>query len=450
VEEARGLSVEELRGAVEDGIIDAVSICTPDLQGKLMGKSIPADVFLRHLPAGIEVSCAIFVYDNEQNVGEGFPEIGEQNGWADMAAVPDLSSLRRAAHLDRSAIVLADLWWSAERPVEISPRAVLRTQTERAARSGLEPWAALEYEFYVYGETFESVRRKGYRGLEPLHATHQDYGLYRAHRDDAVLGALWRAFVAGGIPVECIKAEMGRGQYEITFAPAGGLEAADRAALAKLFTREISAQHGLAATFMARVDHRDMGSSGHVHLSVAGRDGNNLFDPDERGLSELGRRFTGGVMRRAPEFMLLACPYVNSYKRLDPENFVTAALDFRPEVRTTPFRLCGKGGSCNIEYRVPGADGNPYLILAAMIAAGLEGVETGAEPFELDSDEARRVGNLPETLSAAIDRWEPSEWARSTFGDLVVDTIAVCGRHELEAVEREVSDVELRRGFEWA
>jgi len=443
------LSLSELQTAVADGSIDAVAIVTPDLQGKLMGKRIPARAFLDDPAHGIEVSCSIFVYDNEQNVNEGFPEIGEQNGWADTACIPDLATLRRAAHQDRAAFVLGDLWWSKDRRVEISPRNVLRAQCERAEAAGVTPWAAVEYEFFLFQETFEGARAKGYRDLEPRHRTLTDYMIYRVDRDEDLLGDLWRTFVASGIPVESVKSEMGYGQAEITFQPSAALTAADRAAIAKLFTRELAAQHGCSATFMARLEQAGMGSSGHIHLSVAGADGENLFDPDGTGLSDLGRHFIGGIMRRAPEFMLLACPYVNSYKRLDPANFVTAALDYGAEGRTTPFRVCGHGRSRNVEYRIPGADGNPYMVLAAMVAAGLEGVESAAEPFAAGSKAADEVGPLPDNLRDAVERWRASEWARATFGDLVVDTLAVAGGHELAVFAREISDLELRRGFEW-
>jgi glutamine synthetase len=450
VPRATVLSLDDLRSAVADGSIDTVAIVTPDLQGKLAGKRVPADAFLDGLPAGIDVSSSIFVYDDEQNVNEGFPEIGEQNGWADMACVPDTGSLRRAPHLDRVAFVFGDLWWSPDRPVEVSPRSVLRAQCEAAAAVGLVPWAAVEYEFHLFADSFEQAHAKRYRDLQPLHATRQDYGIYRVDRDEELLGAVWRSLAAGGVPVESVKAEMGHGQYEVTFQPCHALAAADRALLGKLFTREIAAQRGLSATFMARLDHTAMGSSGHIHLSACSPDATNLFDPDDQALSALGRRFVGGIMRRAPEFMLLACPYVNSYKRLDPDNFVTAALDFGAESRTVPFRLCGHGRTRNIEYRIPGADANPYLVLAAMTAAGLEGIATGAEPLIAGSPEAARVGNLPDTLRDAIERWESSTWARGVFGDLVVDTIAVAERHEMAVFAREVSDIELRRGFEWA
>jgi glutamine synthetase len=439
----------ELRQAVADGAVETVAICTPDLNGKLMGKRVPARRFLEHLPAGIEISCSIYVYDDEQNVLEGFPEIGEQNGWADMAASPDLVSLRRLAHLDRAALVFADVRWSPARAVEISPREVLRRQVERARAAGVVPVAALEYEFYLFAETFESARAKGYRGIEPLHATAQDYGLYRADRDEALLGELRRALDGSEVPVESVKTEIGPAQYELTVEPCDALGAADRGALLKQITREVAAQHDLAATFMARLDHREAGNSGHVHLSVADDAGTNLFD-DGSGLSPLARRFCGGLMRRAPELQMLACPYVNSYKRLDPANFVTATLDFGHEGRTTPFRICGRGASCNVEYRIPGADANPYLVLAAMLAAGLDGLEHGAEPFVAGSAEARAVGDLPASLPAAIERFAGSAFMREVFGDLVVDTLVAARRHEVDAHAREVADVELRRGFEWA
>ena len=444
------LTVDELRAAVADGTIDTVTIGTPDLGGRLMGKGVPAARFLANLPAGIEISSSIFIYDVEQNVLEGFPEIGEQNGWADMAARPDLTTLRRHGHLDRAALVIADLAWSDDRPVEISPREVLRRQVERASAEGVVPIAAIEFEFHLYDGSYEDARARGYRQLAPLHATHQDYSLYRLHRDEPVLGAIWRALERSGIAVESVKAEMGFGQYEIAIAPAPALEAADRAALAKLLTKEVAAAHGLAATFLARLHHEAMGSSGHVHVSLADAAGTNLFDPDGTALSPTGRAFTGGVMRRAPETMLLACPCVNSYRRLDPANFITSRLAYGDESRTVPFRICGHGPSRNLEYRIPGADVNPYLICAAIVAAGLDGVASGSEPFTAGSAAALEVGDLPGDLATAIDRFQTGTWSRATFGALVVDTLATAGRHELDHVAREVAEVELRRGFEWA
>ena len=441
------LTIEELRAAAQDGTIDSVAVCTPDLQGKLMGKRVPVASFLEH-PA-IEVSCSIFVYDNEQNVHEGFPEIGARNGWADTEARADLATLRRAAHIDRSAICLADLWWSAERPVEISPRRILRTQVERAVADGLVPVAAVETEFYLFGETYEQCRERGYRGLRPLHATAQDYGLSRANRDEDFLGDLRRTLAASGLPVDSVKTEIGPAQYEVTLCSANALEAADRIALAKLVTREVAAKHGRAATFMARLDHVNAGNSGHLHLSFADPDGRNLFDLDGSALSDLGRHAIGGIMARAPELMLLVCPYVNSYKRLDPANFVTASLDWGFEGRTVPLRVVGHGPSRNFEYRICGADANFYLALAGLVAAALDGIAGATEPFHPGSVEAAAVGDLPDDLRDAIDRWAGSAWARATFGDLVVDTIAVAARHELAAHAREVSDIELRRGFEW-
>jgi glutamine synthetase len=444
------LSLDELRTAAERGEIDSVTIVTPDLAGKLMGKRVGVDRFLAGLPDSVEVSCSIFVYDNEQAVLEGFPEIGEQNGWADVAARPDLATLRRAAWVDHSATVMADLWWNAQRPVEISPRHVLRGQVDHAAAMGLEPWCSVELEFVLFAETYETARRRGYRRLRRPHDTASDYSAHRADRDEHLLGDLRRILTRSGLGIDSVKTELGPAQYEITLAATSALEAADAAALLKHATRVFAAGRDRSVSFMARLDHREAGNSGHVHISV--RDpasATNLFD-SEHGLSPLGRHFIGGVMHHAPDYMLLCCPYQNSYKRLDPENFVTAVLDYADAVRTTPLRVVGHGSNRNVEYRIPGADANPYLVLAAVIASGLDGIEHEREPFRPGSDAAAAVGDLPDTLPAAIERFTDSDWARRTFGDLVVDTLATRARHELAAHQREVSDVELRRGFEWA
>ncbi len=451
------LSVEQLEAAVASGEIDTVVVAGVDIQGKLFGKRVPADLFLARSRAGVHTSSINLVFDNDQAILEGFPEIGAANAWADMHTVPDLSTLRRYSHHPRTAICLSDSFWEDGRRVEYLPRNVLRSQLERCAELAVRPLCAVEPELFLFGDTYLEARAKNWHDLSRVGETLVDYSIYQASVDEPFIGLLRRHLVESGVPVECTKAEYGCVQHEINLTYSDAMEMADRATLLKAIAKELAAQEGLSVTFMARFDHRESGSSGHTHLSLWDAAGErNLFagtgaDPDSR-LSGLGRSWLAGQLELAPELMLLSGMSTNSYKRLDPENFAPTTVAWGVDVRTVPFRVVGLGDATRIEYRIPGADANFYLVLAGLVASGLHGIQHELElELEPAASSVEVPGErIPTTLRDALARFEGSAFARETFGDLVVDHLATMARHELAVHDREVSDIERRRYFEWA
>jgi len=345
---------------------------------------VPADVFLERSRHGIHTSSINLIFDNDQAVLEGFPEIGQVNAWGDMRTVPDLASLRRYPHHERTAICLSYSYWEDGRTVEYLPRHVLRAQLERLTARGLQAMCAVEPEFYVFGDSYREAARKHWHELERLTSTLADYSIHRASVDEPFIGLLRRTAIEGGIPIECTKAEYGCVQHEVNLTYADAMEMADRATLLKAITKELATQAGISVTFMARFDHREAGNSGHTHLSIWDLDGErNLFATNGEGaasaasLSPLGRSWLAGQLAHLQELMLLAGMSVNSYKRLDFDNFAPTTVAWGIDVRTVPFRLVGERDATRIEYRIPGADANFYYVIAGLIAAGLDGLERG-------------------------------------------------------------------------
>jgi glutamine synthetase len=449
------MSLEEFRVEVEAGRIDTIIVAITDVLGRLMGKRMPADLFLSGMSDGLHISSSVHVYDNDWGIPGGFPEIGAQNAWADMHAVPDLGTLRRWSHLQGTAIVVADCYWADHSPVEYEPRRILRAQLERCLTRGVVPICAAETEFYIFADDYEAAADRNWNGLERAHRSRSDYSVLRADLDEPLLGAMRRHAVASGIPLDTAKQEWGNGQIELALRHCGALEAADRISLFKTLIKEVAQLNGGSATFMARFDHRESGSSGHVHQSLwdPACERNLLFEEERpTELSDLGRHWLGGQMTLASELMPLFCPNVNSYKRLDPDAFGPATVSWGFDVRTVAFRLVGAGSSMNFENRIPGADANFYLAIAAMLAAGLHGIENEIEPPNEPMRSSVEVPGqrLPTTLPDALERFEQSAFAREAFGDNIVDHLAAAGRNDVAVHQREVTDIERRRLFQWA
>ncbi|MGB2710672.1 MAG: glutamine synthetase family protein [Conexibacter sp.] len=452
---AHKLTLEQLEADTASGAIDTVVVTSADIQGKLFGKRVPADLFVAELKDGIHLASATLIYDNDWAFLEGFPEIGAQNAWADMHTIPDLRTLRRYSHIERTAICLADCQWADHSPVEYLPRRILQRQLDACAELGYVPVCAAETEFFLFDESFDSAREKNWHDLARVHRTLPDYSIFRSNLDEQFMGLLRRHLIASGIPIESVKHEWGQGQNELALVYCEALEAADRITLFKSIVKEVADQQGKSATFMARYDHRESGSSGHVHQSLWSADlERNLLadDEDPSRLSELGRWWLGGQMALAPDLMPLFCPNVNSYKRLNLDTFGPTTMAWGLDVRTVPYRLVGSGRSMNFENRIPGADANFYLAIAGMVAAGLHGIEHRIEPPSepVTTSESVPGEQLPITLPDALDRFEASEFARAALGEKVVEHLVVAGRHELDVYRREVSDIERRRYFQWA
>ncbi len=444
------LSVDELRRQVEVGDVDTVLVALTDMQGRLQGKRLHAqyflDVVLEHATEGCNYLLAV---DVDMNTVEGYAMSSWSSGYGDFVMQPDLSTLRPVPWQDGTVLVLADLRWEDGTEVVASPRQVLAHQRARLAESGLTAYVGTELEFIVFRDTYEQAWSAGYRDLTPANQYNVDYSLLGTARIEPLLRRIRNCMAGAGLTVESAKGECNLGQHEIAFRYDEAGVACDGHVFFKNGAKEIAAQEAMALTFMAKYDARE-GNSCHIHCSFRGTDGE-LVLAEGDGLSDVGRSFVAGQLRYMRELTLLLAPNINSYKRYVEGSFAPTALRWGRDNRTCAFRLVGHGPSLRLENRIPGGDVNPYLATAAVIAAGLAGIE---EKLDLEAaSEGNAYGDLdaprvPTNLSEARDLWQASAFARRVFSDEVVDHYANMATVELAAFGRAVTDWERFRGFE--
>lgn len=447
----RHLSLEQLRTRVGAGEVDTVVVAFTDMQGRLQGKRLHAAYFLDvALESGTEGCNYLLGVDVEMNTVAGYAITSWDQGYGDMEFALDLDTLRLLPHLPGTAMVQCDLVWLDHRPVEQSPRRILQRQVEKAAGLGYTALAGTELEFIVFDDPYERAADLGWRGLTPANQYNVDYSVLGTTRIEPLLRDIRNTTYAAGMNVEGAKGECNFGQHEIGFLYDDVVVTADNHAVYKNVAKEIAAQHGKSITFMAKYDERE-GSSCHIHLSLRGADGSLVFwDEGSGSRSSLYDSFIAGVLDTMADFTLLYAPNVNSYKRFAAGSFAPTTIAWGEDNRTCAVRLVGHGPSARMENRVPGADVNPYLALAAMLAGGLHGIEE-----ELPLGPAL-VGNaytsdrpkVPHTLRDARDAFTRSEVARGTLGDEVVDHYTNMADVELAAFGAAVTDWERRRGFE--
>jgi len=447
-----------LEREIAEGRIETVVTAIPDLYGRLVGKRIHAPFFASEvLGHGMHVCDYLLACDMEMDPTPGYAFASWATGYGDLHAIPDLSTLRRAAWLERSAIVLCDVEREGEGPVAVAPRSILRRQLDRAAEQGLSALVGSELEFFLFREDYASARAKGWRGLAHGHHYVEDYHVLSGTFVEPVIGAIRRHVDASGIPVEFSKGEWGPGQHEINLRYAPALEMADRHVVYKLAAKEIAAAAGFSLTFMAKFQEDLAGSSLHVHLSLLDAEGAPVFRGDEelpgapaRGSSRF-RWFLGGLLAHARELALFFAPNPNSYKRYRRGTFAPTGIAWSYDNRTAGFRVVGHGDSLRVECRIPGADANPYLVYAALLAAGLAGIEARREPgpaFRGDVYAATGLPQIPRSLDEAARELEGSRLARDAFGDAVVEHYLHFTRSERAALEARVSDLERARYYE--
>ena len=440
------MTLEELRAKVDDGTVDTVVLALTDMQGRLQGKRLDAHHFLESVADhGAEACNYLLAVDVEMNPAEGFAMSSWEHGYGDFVMAPDLDTLRTAAWLEGTVLLLADVRWQDGSDVVASPRQVLRKQLARLAERGWEAQAATELEFLIFRDTYEQAWDSGYVGLTPANRYNVDYSIVGTTRVEPLLRRIRTAMAGSGLVVEDAKGECNHGQHEINFKYAEALATADQHAIYKTAAKEIAAELGMAVTFMAKYDQRE-GSSCHVHLSLRTTDGASLF-ADDPGLFDA---FVAGNLANARELTLLLAPNVNSYKSFANASFAPTSVAWGHDNRTCGFRVVGHGHGKRIECRIPGADVNAYMALAAVIAAGLDGIDRGLELEPPCTGNAYESGHprVPGTLAEAHVLFAGSELARTAFGDEVVDHYANAARVELAAFDAAVTDWERVRGFE--
>ena len=452
------LTLETLPHQIQAGDVDTVVVAFPDLYGRPVGKRVTGAYFLDHVQHhGIEVCDYLFASDIDMTPLPGFAFAGWDTGYGDLHAVVDPQTVRPLPWLPGSVLVLCDLLTMEGQPVEVSPRRILRRQIERAAGLGLEIKCATELEFYLFRDSFEEAAAKHWHGLVPHAGTVEDYQLLQTSADEYVIGRVRRQMLEAGIPVEFSKGEAGAGQHEINVTYGGALEVADRHLVFKNGVKEIAAGLGRAASFMAKWSMDSAGSSCHIHASLwDSTSGEALMAPSEgeaggSALSVVGRQFLAGQLHAAAQLAWCFAPTVNSYRRYVPDSWAPTAVVWGEDNRTCGFRTVGTGAGRRVENRMPGADVNPYLALAATIAGGLWGIqhELTLEPaFTGNAYRDPAVERIPTTLVEAVELFEGSEVAADTFGADVHHHLVNAARQEWASANRTVTDWELARNFE--
>jgi glutamine synthetase len=451
------LTFEELKKAVASGEIDTVLAVAVDMQGRLMGKRMIGDFFVES--AWEETHCCNYVLANdiEMLTVDGYKSTSWEAGYGDYVMKPDLDTLRRIPWLECTALVICDLLdHHTHAEVPHSPRAILKRQIKRLEAMGMKAFMATELEFFLFKESFEEAQAKGHRDLTPISAYNEDYHIFQTTKEEDVMRAIRNGLNGADIPVENSKGEASPGQEEINVRYAEALAMADRHSIIKNGCKEIAWAKGRSVSFMAKWHYDYAGSSSHVHQSLWSLDGKPLFfDPKaENGMSELMRQYLAGLLTHASEITYFLAPYINSYKRFMVGTFAPTKAIWSVDNRTAGYRICGGDTKAvRVECRVGGADLNPYLAMAALIAAGIDGIENKRElepAFTGDAYGGKGAREIPSTLRDAAAALDASVMLRKAFGDDVIDHYVHAARWEQFEYDRRVTDFEVGRGFERA
>jgi glutamine synthetase len=450
------LTLEALRAMVASGEVDTVIGGFTDHYGRLVGKRFDAEMFVDEVVKSGGHACDyLLTVDMEMEPVPGYAFANWELGYGDVHMVPDLKTLRLASWLEKTAFVVCDVKSDKTHDyVPVAPRSILRRQVELAAKSGFSALAATELEHYLFRTSYRDAARQDYRELEPAGWYLEDYHILQGTRTESFHAAARRHLKHSGVPVETSKGEWGRGQHELNIRYAEALDMGDRNVVFKQCLKEIAEAAGMSVTFMAKFAADGAGSSCHIHFSLW-RDGQNAFP----GKVELGRTrvsdtfkyFLGGWLAHVPELMVFYAPTINSYKRYVDASWAPTRLAWSYDNRTAGFRVVGEGPSLRIECRIPGADCNAYLALAASLASGLDGIANRIEPPECfvgDIYAAKTLPRVPYTLSQAVDAFEASGFAKRAFGQEVVEHYSHFYRTEAAAYDKAVTDWERRRYFE--
>ena len=369
------MDLDDLKKAIADGTVDTVLLGFADMQGRLQGKRLVGSHFAHDvIEHGAEACNYLLAVDVEMNTVEGYEMSSWETGYGDFEMKPDFNTLRPVSWFPGTALCLADLQWADGSPVVASPRQILRAQLDRLAERGWNALAATELEFIVFRDTYEEAWHKGYKDLEPGNLYNVDYSILGTSRLEPLIGRIRREMAAAGLKVENSKGECNFGQHEINFTYEDALSAADTHSIYKNAAKEIASQEGSSITFMAKYNERE-GNSCHIHLSLRGKDDAPVFADQP----EVFDRFLAGQLACLRELTLFKAPNVNSYKRFAEGSFAPTAVAWGRDNRTCSMRVIGEGQAKRIESRLAGGDVNPYLAIAAMIAAGLHGIDAELE-----------------------------------------------------------------------
>jgi glutamine synthetase len=471
----------EVAKRIRDAGLRTVRLIVVDQHGIPRAKYLSGDALVSALDNGADFSGAIYSLDTGNGVfppafapGGGFG-IDEMTGFPDVTLVPDPSTFRVLPYADRTGWILSDPYFSNGKPMPLDGRAVLRRQLARLAERGLELYSGLEVEFYVTRLAqssigFHETGQPGQPGsTHEIEVIERGYQFLSDSRMDGVAGtleAIRDGLYDAGLPPRSIENEWGPGQIEITFGPMEGLAAADAMILFRSTVKAVCARRGLHATFMCWPALPNFFPSGwHLHQSLVEiASGRNAFVDDRELLSPLGRQFVAGLLDHAREMAVFGDPTTNAYARFRPYSFAPDRICWAADNRGALIRVQGGPGDpgTHVENRLSEPAANPYLWLAANVAAGLDGIERGAMPPEIVAGDpyAADAPLLPQSLGEAVDELEGSAFYRAAFGDPLVDYIVMMKRFELARFgnaalasdhpdDRAQSEWEMREYFEF-
>jgi glutamine synthetase len=450
------LTLDTLKEMAATGEVDTVLVALVDMQGRLMGKRFHVSNFLEHSIEETHCCNYLLATDLVMSTPEGYKATSWRAGYGDYVLQPDLDTLRLVPWLEKTVLVLGDvLDHHTHDPVPHAPRAMLQKQIARLGAMGFDAQMATELEFFLFEKDYRTLQKEGYRELTPLNGHNEDYNLFQTTKEEGILRPLRNHLVAAGIPVECTKGEAELGQQELNIRYAGALDCADNHTIAKHATKEIAWAAGHSASFLPKFAAGMVGSSSHVHMSLWQDGAPAFFDKQaDLGMSKTMTHFMAGLIAFAPDITYFLAPYINSYKRFAKGTFAPTKTVWSVDNRTAGFRLCGEGTKgIRVECRIGGSDLNPYLAQAALLAAGIKGIEdklTLQPPTRGDVYEDKDVPEIPRTLRAATQTLRNSDMLRAALGDEVVDHYTRAAEWEQEEFDRIVTDWEIERGFERA
>jgi glutamine synthetase len=447
-------SAGEARRIVEERGLSHVKVGLFDIDGVMLGKYMRRDKFFSALEGGFAFCDVVLGWDSKDELYDNVRFTGWHTGYPDapLRILPE--SCREVPAEEGMLLFLAEFEGRAE---AICPRGLLRRVLARAHDMGFRVDAALEYEFFLFDETPQSIRDKGFRHLRPFTPDMMGYSMIRSSVHAEIYHELLALAEAMDFPIEGLHTETGPGVLEAAIVVDEALAAADKGALFKVFTKVWAQRRGLMATFMAKWSPDYPGQSGHIHLSLAhAESGESAFFAADRpySMSDLQRHFVAGQQALMPELLAMLAPTINSYTRLIPGFWAPTDATWGVENRTTALRVIpGSAKSQRVEYRLGSADANPYLAMAAAIASGLHGIEQRLEPDAPITGNAYEMEHpahqaLPRTLWESAQRLKASAPARELFGDDFVEHFAATREWEEREFRRHITDWELNRYFE--
>ncbi|MBX2883346.1 MAG: glutamine synthetase family protein [Granulosicoccus sp.] len=451
------LTFDSLKDKVELELIDTVLAVIPDMQGRLMGKRFHAEFFVEN--AWQETHCCNYLVatDLEMETVDGYASTSWSSGYGDYVMKPDMTTLREVPWLEGTAMVICDLLdHHTHQPVPHSPRAVLQRQIDRLASMGLRSAVATELEFFVFRDSFQTMQENGYRDMTPISAYNEDYHIFQTTKEEGLMRQIRNGLHGAGVKMENTKGEACAGQAEVNVQYGDALEMADNHSIVKNGVKEIAFLNERAVTFLAKWSHDAAGSSSHIHQSLIGEDGARVFYDSQQphGMSAMMRSYLAGLLAHAEETTFFLAPYVNSYKRFIAGTFAPTKIVWSVDNRTAGYRVVAPDSeNVRVECRVGGSDLNPYLAIAAQLAAGIAGIEKNLSLEDAFNGDAYQEGaerEIPSTLHAATEALRESTMLRDAFGSEVLDHYIRAAEWELEDFSRKVTDYEVNRGFERA